>query len=425
MQKESIKIGLLGFGTVGTGVVRIVQAHREKIMKNVGKSIEIKKILVRDIDKYKENKQLLTVEPRDILDDPDIDIVIEVMGSIDTAREYIKLALKAKKHVVTANKDLIALYGDELMALAKDNGCDLYYEASVGGGIPILRTLSNSMASDKIQKVMGIVNGTTNYMLTRMTKDNLTYAQALALAQEKGFAESDPTSDVEGLDAARKMVILTRLAFGVQLTLNDVQTSGITQIDKEDMQNAKSLGYTIKLLGVTEQVDNKVYTEVGPTLIPIQSPLSNVHDENNAVLVIGSAVGETMYYGPGAGELPTANSVVSDVINVGKNMMLGTTGNDFATYIAEKELLSKNDICFAYYYRINLADKPGMFLEMTKIFADVGASFDKIKQEQLDDQEASVMIITHPLSVAMHEQILDRLKHNQNMTLEISLKVLS
>lgn len=425
--KDMIKVALLGYGTVGSGVVHILKAHSHKLEQVIGKRVEISKILVRDTSKYTlspEDTFTLTTNFEDILADEDIAMVVEVMGSIDVAKEYITKSLMAKKHVVTANKDLIALHGSELMQLAKDNQCDLYYEASVGGGIPILRTLVNSMASDRIQEVSGIVNGTTNYMLTQMTQEHLSYDQALKQAQDKGFAEADPTSDVEGIDAARKMVILTRLAFGMHVDLSDIHTVGISQLDKIDMLNADQLGCSVKLLGLAKLVDERIYVEVGPTLVSKKHPLSSVHNENNAVMVTGAAVGETMFYGKGAGELPTANSVVSDIIHVAKNMMLQTTGNVFASYSQQKKLLSPTDVHFSYYYRLDVLDQPGMFLEMTKIFAQQQVNVNKIKQEQVDDNRATVMIVTHPISVETHQRLVESLKQQTDITLNAALRVM-
>lgn len=428
VMNEVVKIALLGYGTVGSGVVHILKAHSRKLEQVIGKRIEISKILVRDTSKYTvspEDTFILTTDFNAILADKDIAMIVEVMGSIDVAKAYITQALMAKKHVVTANKDLIALHGSELMQLAKGNQCDLYYEASVGGGIPILRTLVNSMASDRIQEVSGIVNGTTNYMLTQMTQEQLSYEQALKQAQDKGFAEADPTNDVEGIDAARKMVILTRLAFGMNVELSDVQVEGISSLDKIDMANADQLGCTVKLLGLAKLVDEKIYVEVGPTLVSKQHPLSSVSHENNAVVVTGAAVGETMFYGKGAGELPTANSVVSDIIHVAKNMMLQTTGNVFSSYNQQKQLLAPSDIYFSYYYRLEVLDQPGMFSELIQIFSKQHVNVNKIKQEQLNDNRASVMIMTHPISVATHRCVVNALKKQADITLNAALRVMA
>lgn len=416
--EAKLQVGVLGFGTVGSGVIRILEEHREKISQVTGYAITVKKVLVRDMEKarrYETNGFTLTTDPSSVLEDPEIAVVVEVMGSITTAREYILRALKAGKHVVTANKDLIALHGDELVAVAQENKCDLFYEASVAGGIPILRTIVNSLAADRIKKVMGIVNGTTNFMLTKMTQDKKSYEEALSEAQELGFAEADPTSDVDGIDAARKMVILTRLSFGMNVQLEDVETVGIRTIAKEDIEVAYQLGYKIKLVGTAAETGGSVNVSVGPVLLPRAHPLSGVNYENNAVFVTGAATGETMFYGPGAGELPTATSVVSDIITVAKNSKLGTNGNAFNSYRHETKYTSKEKIFSKHYVRLNMVDKTGTFLKLTQIFAEAGVGFDKILQEPHDDYTANVVIITHSTSEAQLEQAIKRVTEEPEM----------
>ena len=252
---DKLSVGLLGFGTVGTGVVHLLTNEQEKFRQQTGTQILINKILVKDPDKIRkidQYNQLLTTEPSDIVDNPEIDIVIEVMGGIEESRKHIHTALKNKKHVITANKDLMALHGSELLQAAANQGCDLYYEASVGGGIPILRGLTDGLAADRIKKLIGIVNGTTNYILSKMSHHSVSYEEVLQEAQSLGFAESDPSSDVEGLDAARKMVILSHLAYSIPVTLDDVVVEGITHVAEEDILYSKKLGYTIKLVGIAE-----------------------------------------------------------------------------------------------------------------------------------------------------------------------------
>src|SRR5690606_9355302 len=327
--KNYVSIGLLGLGTVGSGVVQLIQQHQEDLVHQVGCEVRVKSILVRDIHKVRDlgNHQVhLTTNANEVLQDPEIDVVIEVMGGIEEARAYITQALKAKKHVVTANKDLIALYGPELQDLAVENECDLFYEASVAGGIPILRGLADGLVSDRIQKIMGIVNGTTNYILTKMDEDGLSYEAALKEAQELGFAEADPTADVEGLDAARKMAILARLAFFTNVDLEDVEVSGISNVSVSDLNYGKQLGYTMKLIGHAHIEDQQLEISVQPTFLSRNHPLAAVKDEYNAIYVNGKAVGETMFYGPGAGSLPTATAVMADVISVIKNMKLQVNG---------------------------------------------------------------------------------------------------
>ena len=424
---KQIQVGILGFGTVGSGVIRILKDHNAKIRQVTGEEISVKKVLVRDIEKNRgkisEGIQLTTNED-EVLADPEIDVILEVMGSIDSAKMYITKALKAGKHVVTANKDLIALHGNELVALAKENQCDLYYEASVAGGIPILRTIVDSLASDNIQQVMGIVNGTTNFMLTKMTNEHQSYEEALKEAQELGFAESDPTNDVDGIDAARKMVILTRLAFGMNVELDQIETKGIRNLKSVDIETARKLGYRIKLIGTAEENNGGVSVSVGPILVPEAHPLASVQNENNAVFVVGAAVGETMFYGPGAGELPTATSVVSDLITVAKNIRLGTTGNVFSSYQHETKLMTDEEILSKYYLSIEMNDRTGLFLELTKIFAASDVGFDKIIQEPIEGGMAKVVIITHLMNRKQEKEILAKLKKADDMNLLIHLKVM-
>lgn len=338
---KAIQVGLLGLGTVGTGVVKIIEDHQDKLMHQVGCPVKVKKVLVQDVDKKRQvefGKELLTRNAEDVIYDPEIDVVIEVMGGVEHTKEYILQALQAKKHVVTANKELMAVYGTELLDAATENGCDLFYEASVAGGIPILRSLVDGLASDRINKMMGIVNGTTNFILTKMSKQGSPYEEVLKEAQELGYAESDPTADVEGLDAARKMAILARLGFSMHVDLEDVSVKGISEVTDEDISYSKRLGYTMKLIGIANRDHNKVEVSVQPTLLPDYHPLASVNNEYNAVYVYGEAVGETMFYGPGAGSLPTATAVVSDLVGVMKNMRLGVNGRSAVLPQFEKSL---------------------------------------------------------------------------------------
>lgn len=297
---ESVKVGLLGLGTVGTGVASIITRHQKELQHQVGCPVEIKKVVVRDKQKFRESliqDSLLTEDPYDVIQDQEIDIVVEVIGGVEQTKEWLLDALKQKKHVVTANKDLMAIHGAQLLKTAVENQCDLYYEASVAGGIPILRSLSDGLSADRIKKIMGIVNGTTNYILTKMSTEGSSYEDVLKQAQDLGFAESDPTSDVEGLDAARKMAILATLGFSAPVSLSDVSVEGISSISDVDLHYAERLGYTMKLIGMADRTDGKIDVSVRPTLLPNEHPLSSVHNEYNAVYIHGEAVGETMFYG--------------------------------------------------------------------------------------------------------------------------------
>lgn len=420
---KAIRIGLLGLGTVGSGVVKIIQDHQDKLMHQVGCPVTIKKVLVKDIDKKRETelpREVLTTEVYDVLDDPDVDVVIEVIGGVEQTKEYLLDALKAKKHVVTANKDLIAVYGSELLAAAKENGCDLYYEASVAGGIPILRTLEEGLSSDRITKMMGIVNGTTNFILTKMIKEKSPYEEVLKEAQDLGFAEADPTADVEGLDAARKMAILARLGFSMNVDLEDVKVRGISQITDEDISFSKRLGYTMKLIGIAQRDNSKIEVSVQPTLLPDHHPLAAVHNEYNAVYVYGEAVGETMFYGPGAGSMPTATSVVSDLVAVMKNMRLGVNGSSFVAPQFERNLKQPSDIYAQQFLRIHVKDQVGSFSKITSVFSERGVSFEKILQLPIKghDDLAEIVIVTHHTSEADFSDILQNL-HDLEVVQEV------
>lgn len=399
--KETISVGLLGLGTVGSGVAKMLEDNQKEIGHKVGCRIKVKKALVKDRRKARLvelDEHLLTTSAEEILSDPDIDVVVEVMGGIEEARKYILQALSQGKHVVTANKDLIALHGIELMKAASENGCDLFFEASVAGGIPIIRSLVEGLASDRITKMIGIVNGTTNYMLTKMYKCRLPYEDVLKEAQEKGFAEADPSSDVDGLDAARKMAILATLGFSMNVDLDDVSVEGISELTNEDMDYSKRLGYVVKLLGIAKRENGRIEVSVQPTLLPLKHPLASVNDEYNAVYVYGEAVGETMFYGPGAGQLPTATAVVADVIAVSKNMRLGVCGNSFTPSYHKKEIKSDEEISLKTYLRLHVKDEPGVFSKITSLLASEGISMEKIFQKPLESGAAEIAIVTHRTS---------------------------
>lgn len=414
---EAISVGLLGLGTVGSGVVKIIEDHQDKLMHIVGCPVHIKKVLVQDMFKQRRvemDSTLLTTNPSDVIEDPEIDVIIEVMGGVESTKEYLFEALKRKKHVVTANKDLMAVYGTELLKKATENGCDLFYEASVAGGVPILRSLVDGLASDRITKMMGIVNGTTNFILTKMSKYNSPYEEVLKEAQELGYAEADPTADVEGLDAARKMAILARLGFSMEVDLEDVSVKGISSVTEEDINYSKRLGYTMKLIGIAERTGEKVEVSVGPTLLPENHPLSSVNDEFNAVYVYGEAVGETMFYGPGAGSLPTATAVVSDLVGVLKNMRIGVNGRSAVSPQYKKQMKSPEEIFSQYFLRIHVQDEVGAFSKITSLFSNRGVSFEKILQLPLKKKElAEIVIVTHKASKKDLEEILTELSELQ------------
>nr|WP_304216203.1 homoserine dehydrogenase [Fredinandcohnia onubensis] len=414
---KKISVGLLGLGTVGSGVVTILKNHQDKLMHQVGCPIEVKKVLVKDLHKHRTvdiEPSLLTTNANEVIEDPEIDVVIEVMGGVDDTRQLILQSLRNKKHVVTANKDLMALYGSELLTVASENGCDLFYEASVAGGIPILRGLADGFASDRIIKMMGIVNGTTNFILTKMTKFGSAYEEVLKEAQELGYAEADPTADVEGLDAARKMAILATLGYSMNIDLKDVRVQGISTVTSEDIEYSKRLGYVVKLIGTAHRKGEKVEVSVQPTLLPETHPLAGVNDEFNAVYVYGEAVGETMFYGPGAGSLPTATSIVSDLVGVMKNMRLGVNGKSSVSPQYEKKLKDDSEIFSKYFLRIHVKDQVGAFAKLTSLFSERGVSFEKILQLPLKNKDlAEIVLVTHQASLRDYEEILVQLRDLQ------------
>lgn len=407
---KPIKVGLLGMGTVGTGVVRIVEGHQDDLQKQVGSPIRIEKVLVQDRTKprrYAIDADKLTQNAWDIIDNPDIDVVVEVMGGIEPAKTYMLAALDKGKHIVTANKDLMALHGTEILNKAAEKNCDVFYEASVAGGIPIIRTLIEGFSSDRITKIMGIVNGTTNYILTKMSQEGASYEDVLKEAQQLGYAEADPTSDVEGLDAARKMAILATLGFHANLGLSDVEVKGITGISKEDILYGKRLGYEVKLLGIAERQDDRISISVQPTMVKRSHPLASVNGVFNAVYVYGEAVGETMFYGPGAGEMPTATSVVADLVAVVKNLKLGVNGRKMFVPYKEKKLKTDDQIASKYFIRLHVHDKAGVLAKITQVFAEQEVSLESVVQQPNKAiADAEIVIITHDASKASMNRVL-------------------
>jgi homoserine dehydrogenase len=407
---KPIKVGLLGLGTVGTGVVRIVEGHQQDLLSQTGASIEIAQILVQDKSKQRSvevNADKLTENPRDVIENPEIDIIIEVMGGIELPKSYILEALDRGKHIVTANKDLMALHGTEILAKAAEKGCDVLYEASVAGGIPIIRTLVEGLSSDRITKIMGIVNGTTNFILTKMSQEGAAYGDVLKEAQELGYAESDPTSDVEGYDAARKMTILGTIGFHSNISLNDVAVRGISQVSKEDIAYGKRLGYEVKLLGIAERQDGRISISVQPTMVKKSHPLASVNGVFNAVYVYGEAVGETMFYGPGAGSMPTATSIVADLVAVVRNLKLGINGQRaFAPY-NEKKLKTDEQIVSKNFILLHVQDKAGVLAKITQVFAEYEVSLESVLQHPNEaNPNAEIIIITHDANQASMKQVL-------------------
>ena len=425
----SIKIALLGFGTVASGVPFLLKENREKIVQAAHSEIEVAKVLVKD-DAEKDrllaagNDFNFVTNVEEILNDSEITIVVELMGRIEPAKTFITRALEAGKHVVTANKDLLAVHGAELLEIAQKKNVALYYEAAVAGGIPILRTLVNSLASDKITRILGVVNGTSNFMMTKMVEEGWSYEDALAEAQRLGFAESDPTNDVDGIDAAYKMVILSQFAFGMNVKFEDVGHQGIRHITPEDVAVAQDLGYVVKLVGSIEETASGIAAEVAPTFLPKAHPLASVNGVMNAVFVESIGIGESMYYGPGAGQKPTATSVVADIVRISRRLNEGTVGKAFNEFSRELVLAKPEDVKSSYYFSILAPDSKGQVLHLAEMFNAEDISFKQILQEGTDGEKARVVIITHAVSKTQLENVTAKLKEVAEFDLLNTFKVL-
>lgn len=397
-----INVGLLGAGTVGGGVLAVMKDNAEIIEKKIGKKIKITKVFGRDIQKLQEqygDEYIYTTNIDDILEDPEIDIVVELLGREHPAKEYIAHAFEKGKNVVTANKDVLAKYGKELFPLAAEKNCDFMFEGSVCGGIPIIQPLKTSLAANKIMSIMGIVNGTTNYMLTKMSNEHLDYDDVLKEAQNKGYAESDPTADVGGFDAARKLAILASIAFNTRISLDDVQVEGIENVSLRDITNAAELGYAIKLLAIAKNdPEHGISVRVHPTMLPVSHPLAGVNDVYNAVFVTGDAVGEAMFMGLGAGRMPTASAVCGDIIDVARNMQHGETGRISCTCFEDKKLCSLENMCSPCYIRMHVMDKPGALAAIAAAFGAQNVSLRNVVQKNKMGDEAEIVVITHNVS---------------------------
>jgi homoserine dehydrogenase len=392
-----MNIGILGLGTVGGGVVNVLAKNQAEIMRRTGVQIQVTHAAVRDINQSRicPTKGIqLTQEPSEIVNNDSIDIVLELMGGTTLAKELVVTAIKNGKHVITANKALIATHGNELLALAKDHNTHLLFEAAVAGGIPILKSLEQGMSANQIEMVAGIINGTGNFILTEMRDQGRDFADVLKEAQELGYAEADPTFDVEGIDAAHKLAILAAIAFGCELQFDKVSTQGISQISGEDVAFATELGYSIKHLGIAKKLNGEIQMRVHPTLIPKTRLLANVDGVMNAVLVKGNAVGPTLYYGAGAGDDATASAVIADLIDIIK----GTLSRDVLGWqsLEATPYQNQNDIESIFYLRLLATDKPGVLADITAIFADHNISVEAVVQKQIDAQDnAHIAIITN------------------------------
>lgn len=393
-----VNIGLLGCGTVGSGVVKLLSSNRDVISLRTGREVSVKRILEKDPGKVLGlglSKDILCSDIREILDDDDIKIVVELIGGIEPARTYILEALSRGKNVVTANKDLIAVYGQELLATAQENGVDFFFEASVGGGIPLIYPLKHSLGANRIKEVMGIVNGTTNYILTKMCEEGLEFSRALKEAQELGYAEADPTSDVEGYDAARKIAILASIAFNSRVTFEDVYVEGITRLSPLDIKYGHELGYAVKLLAIAKEIEGRIQARVHPAFIPLHHPLAAVKGVYNAVFVNGDAVGEVMFFGRGAGQMPTASAVVGDIMEICHNLTQGTTGVLGCTCFENKEIVPITKLESKFYIRMLVKDRPGVLAAIAGVFGSHQLSIATVLQKTSGEEFAQLVLVTH------------------------------
>ena len=396
---KTINIALLGFGTVGSGVAETIKRNSQMMAEQLGCQLKITYVLVRHPDKYKNVPLLegvhLTSSFEEIMADPDIGIVVEVMGGIHPAKEYIFEALNHKMSVVSANKDVVALFGPEIMHTAMENHVNFSCEASVGGGIPILRPLHDSLAANEIESIVGIVNGTTNFILSSMDEEGVSYSDALRVAQKKGFAEADPTNDVCGYDAARKLAILASIGFRANVTFDDVLVEGIEKISQKDVQYASEMGYTIKLLAVGTRQDNGIALNVYPAFVPRTHPLASVKGSYNAIYVTGNIVDDVMFYGRGAGSLPTASAVMAVVISTAKHIMNGSTGSGLMlTETKRIPFYSSLKLKNSYYFRLIVDDVTGVLSQIASAYADHDISIKEVVQKSRFEDAAELMSIT-------------------------------
>ena len=414
MEQAVRKIALLGMGTVGGGVYEIIEKQKEEMPFKIGAALEVVKVLVRNKAKYADRipAEKLTDVWEDVIGDDSIDIVVEVMGGIEPARTYIKAALEKGKHVVTANKDLMAMHGHELLELAGEHHCDLLFEAAVAGGIPIIRPLKQCLAGNHITEIMGIINGTTNFILTKMKEDGMDFGEALQLATDLGYAEADPTADIEGYDAGRKLAIMASIAFHTSVTFDDVFTEGITKITAKDMRYAKEMGCSIKLLGIAKNTETGIEVKVHPTMIPENHPLAAVNDSFNAVFVHGDAVDDAMFYGRGAGAVPTGSAVVGDIMDVARNMLFHCNGRIGCSCYKNLPIKQIGDTTSRYYIRMRLEDRAGTLAAMAGVFAENDASIAILLQKETIENDAEIVVVTHEVA---EKKFMDAIKEFSSM----------
>jgi homoserine dehydrogenase len=422
MPKDSIGVGLLGCGIVGSGAARHLLAQADAIARAVGAPVEIRRVAVRNLAKKRDvdlDQSIYTHSVDEVVDDSSIDVVVEVMGGIEPARTSILRAIELGKPVVSANKELLSTLGQELFLKADEKGTDLLFEAAVCGGIPLIRPLKESLAGEGIRQIIGIVNGTTNFILTRMSEGGMSFSEALAEAEALGYAEEDPTADIEGFDAAAKAAILASVAFRSRVVAGQVYREGISQVTHRDIEYAARLGYTIKLVAIAEEIDGEVAVRVHPAMLPNAHPLASVRDSFNAVFVEGESVGNLMFYGRGAGSDPTGSAVVGDIVAAARNLMTGGRGLGWTCYF-DKRVLPIDEMESQYYMLLSVADKPGVLAQVAMAFGDHGISIRSVWQEGFGD-EAQLVLVTHRGKEANLQATVDDLGNLDSVTKVVSV----
>jgi homoserine dehydrogenase len=412
---QPIYVAIIGYGKIGSGAYKTLLDNEQSIDHKVGRPVRVKRLV--DIDWTAPRPVEIDIPPEMkatdasvVIEDPEIQIVVEAIGGTAPARDYVLKALRSGKNVVTSNKELIARHGKELFDAAAERHLDLMFEGSVGGGIPIVRPLKSCLAGNRIGRLMGIVNGTTNFILTRMAEEGAEFDDALKEAQRLGYAERDPTSDVEGHDATFKLAILASIAFETRVHVEDVYREGIAGVAARDMQYARQLGYTIKLLAIGAEVDGALEMRVHPTLLPTGHPLAAVTGPFNAIFVSGSSVGEVMFYGQGAGAMPTGSAIVGDIIDVARNIQFGSTGRVACTCFEDKRLKPMDEISARHYLRTQVADRPGVLAAIAKVFGEEGVSLASVLQMGASGETAEIVWLTHPAEERQMRQSLARIE---------------
>jgi homoserine dehydrogenase len=412
MSERVMKVGMLGCGNVGAAVIRLLDEHRDDIARRAGCRLEVAKVAVRDPAKPRNvplDPSRFVTDPLEVIDDPDVDIVCELLGGVEPAGALIKGAFDRDKPVVTANKELLATRGRELFDASDAKGLDLYFEAAVGGGIPLIRPLKESLAGERLRRVMGIVNGTTNFILTKMSEEGRGFDDVLREAQALGYAEADPSADVDGHDAAAKCAILASIAFNARVVADDVYREGISRVSSEDIEYARRLGYVVKLLAIAEMgEDERIAVRVHPAMIPAAHPLASVRDAFNAVFVEGPRVGELMFYGRGAGGDPTATAVVGDLIAVARNLIAGTRGVG-CTCFYERTIRPMAEMTGQYYILLRVEDRPGVLAEIAGALGRNEVSIKSVWQEGIG-ADAQLVFVTHRAQEGAFQQAVSELE---------------